>query len=371
MNNYNNYLKTLVLAGVPAACIVIATLYFVNNNLKSDNYNGQYFVLTGKPLAFYEDLYPVEYSDYGMQINKEKFMSAIRFLSDNKSQRAISDLLYLGQENHISFQLSTADKKIYNKFIEESVTDNIVRSENYRASLFSAYKDVVNGYGKTFSGMGVEVVLHDTRNPLKSVQAIQNPITGRRLDDPNTNFGLELIKSYSAVNKKSSSFISYKLQLSDGREIKSSTIPLFDDYLGLIGFICINIDLSVIESESKVEEFLDNFRYTFNGTKINEIIESSKMTTPTNTVSKPAFEKAHISLEKPLLIVKAKSGILACAYISEETCNKTNEACAIVSGVNTYNDMYEAKVIKISQKAEELGVRVGDKGIEALHKMNL
>ncbi|MBN1253670.1 MAG: YunC family protein [Deltaproteobacteria bacterium] len=42
------------------------------------------------------------------------------------------------------------------------------------------------------------------------------------------------------------------------------------------------------------------------------------------------------------------------------------EACAIVTGVKTHDDMLSAEVKKVSTEAEKLGVRVGMKGEEAL-----
>jgi uncharacterized protein YunC (DUF1805 family) len=71
-------------------------------------------------------------------------------------------------------------------------------------------------------------------------------------------------------------------------------------------------------------------------------------------------------LAKPLLIVKGKNGFLACAYINPETCNKTGEACAIVSGVNDYDDMKKAKIIAVSESAEKLGIKIGDPGQKAI-----
>ncbi len=82
------------------------------------------------------------------------------------------------------------------------------------------------------------------------------------------------------------------------------------------------------------------------------------------------FEKLRFELKKPLLIVKAPNGILACGYINAETCNKTEEACAIVTGVNSYEDMYKATVVAVSQKALDLGVSIGDSGESALQKMS-
>ena len=82
------------------------------------------------------------------------------------------------------------------------------------------------------------------------------------------------------------------------------------------------------------------------------------------------YEKLRFELKKPLMIVKAANGFLACGYINPETCNKTGEACAIVTGVSTYDDMYGAPVVAISDRARELGVEVGEIGRAALEKMN-
>jgi uncharacterized protein YunC (DUF1805 family) len=83
----------------------------------------------------------------------------------------------------------------------------------------------------------------------------------------------------------------------------------------------------------------------------------------------PMSDELRFELTKPLLIIKEKKGILACAYINPETCNKTGEACAIVSGVNTFDDMKSAKVIAVSESAGKLGIKMGDSGQEALNKL--
>lgn len=76
-----------------------------------------------------------------------------------------------------------------------------------------------------------------------------------------------------------------------------------------------------------------------------------------------------IELKKPLLIITTDHGMLACGYINVETCNKTGEACAIVTGVNDFDAMETATVVTVSTAAEALGVRVGDTGSAALAKM--
>ena len=76
------------------------------------------------------------------------------------------------------------------------------------------------------------------------------------------------------------------------------------------------------------------------------------------------LERSQIRLEAPLLIVKGSLGFLGCGYINTESC--IDEACAIVSGVNTHDDMLKALVKAVSKDATELGIKVGMTGAEAM-----
>ena len=78
------------------------------------------------------------------------------------------------------------------------------------------------------------------------------------------------------------------------------------------------------------------------------------------------LSKEHIALKLPLLLIKGSKGFLACGYINAETCNKTSEACAIVSGVKTHDDMLGAEIKAVSVEAEKLGIKVGMSGEQAL-----
>lgn len=71
---------------------------------------------------------------------------------------------------------------------------------------------------------------------------------------------------------------------------------------------------------------------------------------------------------KKLLVLKEKNGFLACVYIDVETCDKLDEGCAIVSGVNNYDEMKIAKIIKLSEEAKTLEVSIGDTGEQTLAK---
>lgn len=271
-----NLRKRIVLVSIP--CLFIAcflVLFFASKN----KVYALKHTLPGQPLASFE-FYPVVSDEYGkLSIDKNKFVEAVKFLRDRPSPKAIADLIYLERSNNISLLLSDEEKRLYNTLIDQSEYDDVRHANEHKDKIFLVYKDIVNGIGKTFSNTNIEIVLHDTRNPLKSVVAIQNPISGRRLGDPTTNFGLELIKNYSLVSTTGTSFISYPLKLKDGRDIKSSTVPLFDDRYGLVGFICINIDISKLigdKSSNDIMMFIENFVSISANDKIDELIENTR-----------------------------------------------------------------------------------------------
>jgi predicted transcriptional regulator YheO len=224
-------------------------------------------------------MYPITSDQYGnISLNTSTFIDAANFLLKTENPKAAADLLYLGQSNNINLLLNNDEKGIYAKLHHHYDYSEFELINEYKNDLFHVYRDIVNGIGQTFSGTGIEIVLHDVRNPLKSIVAIQNPISGRRLDDPNTNFGLELIKDYSIIPHPGRSYISYELTLNDGRRIKSTTIPLYNKRHGLIGFICLNIDISGLSPEdpTHLNSFITHFTAISENHKINELIEISK-----------------------------------------------------------------------------------------------
>ena len=83
-----------------------------------------------------------------------------------------------------------------------------------------------------------------------------------------------------------------------------------------------------------------------------------------NTFDWSGLERSKINLEAPLLIVKGSLGFLGCGYINTDSC--IDEACAIVSGVNTHDDMLKASVKAVSKDATELGIKAGMTGAEAM-----
>ncbi len=70
-----------------------------------------------------------------------------------------------------------------------------------------------------------------------------------------------------------------------------------------------------------------------------------------------------------ILFIKAPAGFLGCGYFDIEIANKVKDVAAIVTGVKTFDDMLNKPVQRVSQAAQDRGIRVGDSGTEALRKM--
>jgi len=81
------------------------------------------------------------------------------------------------------------------------------------------------------------------------------------------------------------------------------------------------------------------------------------------------FLGVRIELGAPLLLIKGEKGYLGCGYFSLEVANSVGDALAIVRGVSSFDDMLNAEVREVSERARELGVEEGMKGREALMRL--
>lgn len=81
------------------------------------------------------------------------------------------------------------------------------------------------------------------------------------------------------------------------------------------------------------------------------------------------LQRDRIELKLPLLTVQGSKGLLACGYVNVSTCDKTGEACAIVSGVSNFDEMLGKPVVAVSKAASELGIVLGMNGEQALELM--
>ncbi|HEX7301929.1 helix-turn-helix transcriptional regulator [Lentzea sp.] len=108
-------------------------------------------------------------------------------------------------------------------------------------AVFAAMSPVVEGIAATF-GRSCEVVLHDYRDPERSVVAVAGSVTGRVAGDAMSEIGLRVL----AAGDDARNEVGYVTRAQDGRLLKCTTLPLRDVDGTLIGALCVNIDLSAI-----------------------------------------------------------------------------------------------------------------------------
>lgn len=110
---------------------------------------------------------------------------------------------------------------------------------------------IIEGIASTF-GKNCEAVLHDIKNPQNSIIAITNGhVSGRSLGGPMSEYGLAALKKAQFDENK----INYMKKTPDGRVLKSSLMYIKDENGEVIGFLCINYDISEILI---VKNILDN-----------------------------------------------------------------------------------------------------------------
>ncbi len=79
-------------------------------------------------------------------------------------------------------------------------------------------------------------------------------------------------------------------------------------------------------------------------------------------VGSKKFLGVKVDLPKaPLLLIKNNKIMIGCGYFSRETLEKLEIPACIVTGVKTFKDMLEAKVMYVTAEAKKLGIKEGEK----------
>lgn len=71
----------------------------------------------------------------------------------------------------------------------------------------------------------------------------------------------------------------------------------------------------------------------------------------------------------PLLFIRAEKGFVMCGYLNMNAANALGDIAAKVTGVSTFEDALQAKVVEVSEKARSIGIAESMRGREALEKM--
>jgi predicted transcriptional regulator YheO len=108
-------------------------------------------------------------------------------------------------------------------------------------------------------GPEYEVVLHDTSRGAHSIVEICNgELTGRTKDAPLTDFGEFILGSpeYADVDH----IANYPSMAPDGRQMRSSVAIVRDEKRAIVGFLCINYDLTRAAMLKGLADFLTTVR---------------------------------------------------------------------------------------------------------------
>jgi len=216
--------------------------------------------LKGRGLDEY-DFYPYESTPENFaEFSLKDFRLGVHYFLRNTDARAARQLIFIGEQNDVRGQLDAAERaayeKLYAKYDGKSIADDTHEfMENYR--------NIVRLIGRTYRNMGIEVLLHDLSNPTRSIAAIEGgDTTGRSLGMGTTTLLIDL-KRRRALNQDK---LNYELNIG-ARRFKCTTIPIVRKDYGVIGAVCINIDINyvrddVLSSAEKVQEFLARYCQT-------------------------------------------------------------------------------------------------------------
>jgi predicted transcriptional regulator YheO len=195
----------------------------------------------GKQLEEF-DFYPFGVDEAKvLYFDDDKFLRAVDYFLKHRNIIAVRQLILIGQQNNVENSLS-ADAtrrylKLYNRYGGDKLRDD---TQKYLAN----YQRIVRLVGDSFPDTGIEIILHDLTNPATALSCIKNNVTGRDIGSPATNLVFDLKTRKELSQDK----LNYELNIG-ARKFKCTTIPIFRDPDGLVGAICINVDVNFLTDE--------------------------------------------------------------------------------------------------------------------------
>ena len=230
----------------------------------------------GRNLEDY-DFYPFGIDESGnVFFDQEKFITATEHLLRHRNYVAARQLILVGDQNDVSNLLPTDDRLRYQKFYRRYRGDD-VRADT--AEFLANFRRIVRLIGDSFPDSGIEILLHDLTNPAKALCLIKNNVTGRDVEAPATNLVLDLKRRRVQKQDK----LNYELTIG-ARKFKCTTIPIFREQDGLVGAICINVDVNYLTDEVlRQSEQLNAFM---------ESLCKTDMKLDENILSKDEYQKA-------------------------------------------------------------------------------
>ncbi len=223
-----------IVINVLASAILLVFGYFGGQFRERRSYQG-------KNLEEYE-FYPfaLEEKKY-LYFDLKKFCTGVNYFLKHRDYFAARQLILVGEQNDVGNSLTGDDKaqhrKLYHKFGGDKILDD---TRKY----LDNYVRIVRLIGDSFPDMGMEILLHNLTNPARALYHIKNNVTGRDVEAPATNLVLDL----KTRRLKNQDKLNYELNIG-ARKFKCTTIPIYRENYGLVGAICINVDVNYLKEE--------------------------------------------------------------------------------------------------------------------------
>ena len=203
----------------------------------------------------------------------------------------------------------------------------------------SLMKGIVAQFGEQ-----CEVVLHDlTRSYDNTIVAIENGhITGRKVGDPGTNLGLEVLRGTIKNGDK----YNYVTQTKSGKMLRSSSIYMKNNNGDTIGSLCINFDITDLIMAEKTIQSLTASNLS------NEVQED--FVTNVNDLLDTMLQEAQAQAGKPVALMSKEDKIKGILYLDQKGAfliKKAGEKISSfydISKYTLYNYLEEAKKEKSS-----------------------
>jgi len=248
MQNFGNDITINIIASIIASGVLVGAGYLWGKYKERRRF--------GRRLEEY-DFYPYTINrDNFPEFNLKDFRLGMHYFLKNTDPTAARQLIFIGEQNRVRTRLEPSEQKVYARLFEKYDGKKIADDTSEYLENFAR---LVRLIGKSFPNLGIEVLLHDLSNPSNSLIGLENNVTGRHLRDGTTNLVIDLKKRQLAHEEK----LNYELNIG-ARKFKCTTIPIIRKEYGVVGAICINVDVNyltddVLRSHEKVVSFFQTF----------------------------------------------------------------------------------------------------------------
>jgi predicted transcriptional regulator YheO len=247
MQGFGGDITVNVIASIIASAILLAAGFLWGKYKERRRY--------GRNLEEY-DFYPYTINRENVpEFNLKDFRLGVHYFLKNNDYTAARQLIFIGEQNNVRGQLEPVEQKVYAKLFEKYDGKKIADDTT---EYLENYVRLVRLIGKSFPNTGMEILLHNLADPSHSLICLENNVTGRHLRDGTTNLLIDLKKRQLQNEDK----LNYELNIGS-RKFKCTTITIYHKEFGVVGAICINVDVNyltdeVMKNQERIEAFFKN-----------------------------------------------------------------------------------------------------------------